>query len=83
MVKTLTDLYPIEKIRGPSFRKANWNFNWTNTTIVMLPPLICLCGLIYGVPLVANTVYLGLIFYVINGLSITLGYHRLFSHKAF
>lgn len=64
------------------FRKLNW----TNTLFLTLTPIVGIGGLAY---LLANhelywqTIVLTIIFTFIGGFSITAGYHRLFSHKAY
>eukprot|EP00759_Apiculatamorpha_spiralis_P012244 PhF_6_TR19278/c0_g1_i1/m.28342/K00507/SCD, desC; stearoyl-CoA desaturase (Delta-9 desaturase) len=73
----------LKEIQGPSLRKGNWSINWVSTTILVFPPLAVLGAIMYGVPLVWNTFVLFVIFYALCGLSITAGYHRLFSHRAY
>lgn len=56
--------------------------NWLSTTIIFAP----LVGLVIGVccvPLCRNTFILAFVQYVLTGLGITAGYHRLWSHKAY
>ena len=57
--------------------------DWISTTIIVLPPLMVLAAIIAGVELQWNTAIVGMIFYTLNGLGITVGYHRLFSHRSF
>lgn len=78
-------LLPHEKAsrEPPQFSKGNFEFNLLNCAIVGLPPLMVLAAVIYGVPLQFSTFCVGLLFYGLNGLGITVGFHRLFSHRAF
>ena len=60
--------------------------NWPNTIFILSTTLVALIGvpwyvLQHGVD--AMLIGLTLFFYIATGLSITLGYHRLFSHRAF
>lgn len=60
--------------------------NWTNTLFLTLTPLfgiLGLIGLIESHNIYWQTLILGLIFTILTGLSITCGYHRLFSHLAY
>ena len=62
------------------------NIDWVNFLFLLLTPVFALLtiwvwlqkdGFSWG------PVILGIIFYLLSGLSITAGYHRLFSHKAY
>lgn len=60
--------------------------NWTNSLYLILSPFIAAFGTWYWVESGAfnwNTVILASILYVFCQVSITAGYHRLFSHRAF
>jgi len=57
--------------------------DWISSTFIFAPPLMVLAAMLSGVALQKNTAIIGLIFYFINGFGITMGYHRLFSHRAF
>jgi stearoyl-CoA desaturase (Delta-9 desaturase) len=52
---------------------------------VVVPPLglLSAAGLLWGVALRPLDVYLFIGFYIATGLGITVGYHRLFTHKSF
>ncbi len=78
-------LLPHEKPprESPSFRKGNWSINWINTIVVLSPPVLLLGAILYGVPLTLSTFIVGVVMYALNGLSITGGYHRLFSHRSY
>ena len=60
--------------------------NWPNTIFILSTTLVALVGVpwylwVHGMD--AMMIGLTLFFYIATGLSITLGYHRLFSHRAF
>lgn len=60
--------------------------NWTNLLFLVLTPLIAIVGTIFIVASGAfhtATLVLALILFFIVGLSITTGYHRLFSHQTY
>nr|CCC92353.1 putative fatty acid desaturase [Trypanosoma congolense IL3000] len=68
----------------PQWSKGNYDINWVAVVVLIFPPLACAAAIAAGVPLQTNTLIVGLIFYVFNGMiGITLGYHRLFSHRSF
>jgi stearoyl-CoA desaturase (delta-9 desaturase) len=56
--------------------------NWLSTSIIFTPLIGLLIG-VYFVPLQYNTFVLSFVQYVLTGLGITAGYHRLFSHRAY
>lgn len=78
-------LLPTEQAKKPvpSWEKGDFKINWLNTTIITFPPLAVLGAIIYGVPLTWPTFVVAVVFYFLNGFGITVGYHRLFSHRAF
>eukprot|EP00405_Crypthecodinium_cohnii_P043620 CAMPEP_0206573420 /NCGR_PEP_ID=MMETSP0325_2-20121206/28829_1 /ASSEMBLY_ACC=CAM_ASM_000347 /TAXON_ID=2866 /ORGANISM="Crypthecodinium cohnii, Strain Seligo" /LENGTH=202 /DNA_ID=CAMNT_0054077809 /DNA_START=73 /DNA_END=678 /DNA_ORIENTATION=- len=67
----------------PSFTKGNYEINWLSTNIICIPPLIVLTAFLAGMRPDPRTGIVFFIFYFLNGLGITAGYHRLFSHKAY
>lgn len=67
----------------PRFVKGEYQINWISSLILILPPLAVIGAAIYGVPLETKTMIVFLIFFWINGLGITMGYHRLFAHRAY
>ena len=67
----------------PSFLDGHFKINWLSTAIICVPPMLIAAAILNGVQLQFNTAIVGLIWYLINGFGITLGYHRLFSHRAF
>lgn len=63
---------------------SNWHqhINWLNLILVVLIPLSGFISTLW-VPINVKTLILGFGLYVMSGLSITAGYHRLWSHKAY
>lgn len=60
--------------------------NWTNTLFLAITPVVAIVGLAYIVGHNAihwQTVLLAVLFTFATGMSITVGYHRLFSHKTY
>ncbi len=60
--------------------------NWTNTLFLTITPLVAIVGTIVIITsgnLHWATVLLALVFTGLTGLSITAGYHRLFSHRSY
>lgn len=78
-------LLPTEEAKhpSPSWTKGNFQLNYLNSAIVFLPPFAVLGAALYGIPLTLPTFVVALAFYFLNGFGITVGYHRLFSHRAF
>ncbi|CCF55909.1 hypothetical protein KAFR_0A04740 [Kazachstania africana CBS 2517] len=65
---------------------SNWykHLNWLNIILVIVIPLIG--WMVYftnAVPLKRETFYFAIFYYGIGGLSITAGYHRLWSHRSY
>lgn len=56
--------------------------NWLSTTIIFLPLLGLMVGVLF-VPLRTPTLILAIVQYVLTGMGITAGYHRLWSHKSY
>lgn len=68
----------------PSFKDGNYKINWIAVAVLILPPMLAFGAFLAGVSLVAKTMYALAFFYTFNGLlGITIGYHRLFSHRSF
>ncbi|AAZ13364.1 fatty acid desaturase, putative [Trypanosoma equiperdum] len=68
----------------PQWSKGNYEINWVAVAVLALPPLMGIGALMAGVPLQTNTLIVGVLFYIFNGMiGITVGYHRLFSHRSF
>jgi stearoyl-CoA desaturase (delta-9 desaturase) len=66
----------------PSFRKGNYQINWLNAAVVLLPPVMLIYAtLVLRVPLDARTFWVAVVAYFLNGWGITVGYHRMFSHR--
>lgn len=64
----------------------NWHqkINWLNFVLVVLIPAIGIyCAFKQFTTLDKNTLYFALAYYVVAGITITAGYHRLWSHKAY
>lgn len=88
--KEMTDLNDGSKdkihISEQPWTWGNWyqKLNWLNITLVILIPLsgfiVALSGL---VPLQRNVLMFAVFYYGLGGISITAGYHRLWSHRAY
>jgi stearoyl-CoA desaturase (delta-9 desaturase) len=67
------------------FDISQTRINWTNTLFLAFAHLVALGGIAYSIwgPLSGWSVLLGLVWFILCGLSITGGYHRLFAHKAY
>ncbi|AWU76203.1 hypothetical protein CAS74_000153 [Pichia kudriavzevii] len=71
--------------------EKDWSFdtffqkiNWLNLYLVVAFPLFAIAGAIYfQIKPTIQTVTLGVILFSLSGLSITAGYHRLWSHRAY
>lgn len=68
------------------FRLSNTKINWTNSSFLIGIALMSLTVVPYhiwthGIDLFQVSLFF--VFFIATGLSITLGYHRLFAHKAF
>ena len=64
-----------------SWRKLD--INWISTIIILFPPMGVVAALVMGIPVRLDTLLVGLIFYAFGGFGITMGYHRLHSHRAY
>ncbi|KAL7701448.1 fatty-acid desaturase [Lotmaria passim] len=70
--------------RQPSFHEGNYEINYIAVAVLTVPLLGVLTGICMGVPLQWKTFLVGVFFYLFNGcLGVTVGYHRLFSHRAY
>lgn len=57
---------------------------WISGSVVIIPPILLLYLVFWvGVELQYKTFLVGFTFYLLNGMGITAGYHRLFSHRSF
>jgi len=60
--------------------------NWVNTLFILIMPVVGVVGTmllcIFGIVHWPTWIFAGL-FWLISGISVTAGYHRLFSHKAY
>lgn len=64
----------------------NWHkhLNWLNITLVLIIPSIgWLIFLLGWIPLRYNTLLFSVFYYGLGGVSITAGYHRLWSHRSY
>ncbi len=60
--------------------------NWVNTLFLIITPIVAILGtisIVYTHTLAWQTLVLALFFTIMGGLSITAGYHRLFSHLSY
>ncbi|ODQ83114.1 hypothetical protein BABINDRAFT_159571 [Babjeviella inositovora NRRL Y-12698] len=64
---------------------ANWHehVNWLNVYLVVMIPVMGMAAAFFWVPPQLKTLVLAFGLYVMSGISITAGYHRLWSHKAY
>lgn len=67
----------------PSLSLGNYQINWVACMVLFIPPLMLVGAIAAGIPLLKQTMIACFFCYLFNGLGITLGYHRLFSHRAF
>jgi stearoyl-CoA desaturase (delta-9 desaturase) len=67
----------------PTFWSGNYKINWVAFLVLFFPPIAALCAFLYGVPVQKWTMLTTLLFHAFNGMGITVGYHRLFAHRAF
>lgn len=67
----------------PTFHNGQYTINWVSCAVLLLPPLLVAAAVLAGVPLTYPTFIAAIAAYLWNGLGITVGYHRLFSHRAF
>ncbi|KAF5222792.1 putative fatty acid desaturase [Trypanosoma cruzi] len=68
----------------PQWTKGNYEINWVAVAVLALPPTMVFAAILAGIPLLPKTLAVAAFFYVFNGMiGITLGYHRLFSHRSF
>jgi len=85
-VDVLTAIKRVKKRKSPMPR-ISWHLvHWPNTLFLMGTLLVTLIGVpiyLWNYGLNAFQVTLFLVFFMSTGISITLGYHRLFSHLSF
>jgi stearoyl-CoA desaturase (Delta-9 desaturase) len=67
----------------PTFAPGKYTINYVACIVLLAPPIIVAAAFLYGVPLLWNTFIVAVVAYFWNGFGITVGYHRLFSHRAF
>ncbi|KAI9593294.1 delta-9 desaturase [Syncephalis fuscata] len=60
----------------------NLRVNWPQAGLLLLSPLISLYA-IFAIPITRPTLIWTILYYFVTGLSITAGYHRLWSHRAY
>lgn len=83
--KALKEKYSKEKhISEQPWTRENWaqHINWLNATLVVAVPVIGMI-LSYWIKPTRYTFALAFILYVFSGVSITAGYHRLWSHRSY
>jgi len=83
--RKVTGVRPGEKAlrKPPTWSEGNYEINWLSSAIIGLPPLLALAAALFGVAFEFKTFIVFLIFYGLNGFGITVGYHRMFAHRAF
>ncbi len=67
-------------------KETKQKINWVNTIFLLLTPIIAIGGTIFiavAGKIHLATVYLGLLWLLATGLSITAGYHRLLAHTTY
>ncbi|KPA79360.1 putative fatty-acid desaturase [Leptomonas pyrrhocoris] len=70
--------------RQPTFHEGNYEINYIAVAVLTLPILGVIIAACMGISLQWKTFLVGFFFYWFNGcLGITVGYHRLFSHRSF
>lgn len=63
-------------------RKAAAGVNWMPAIWILSTPILAVYGF-YTTPIQSNTMILAFLGYMTAGLGITVGYHRMFAHRAF
>lgn len=70
--------------RQPSFHENNYEINWIAVAVLTIPVFGVIAAVLMGIPLQWKTFLTAVFFYMFNGcLGVTVGYHRLFSHRAY
>lgn len=68
----------------PTFTSGQYEINYIAVAVLCLPIMGVVGATVMGVELQLKTFCVAVAFYIFNGLvGITMGYHRLFSHRAF
>lgn len=67
----------------PTFSTGNYEINYVATAVLLVPPLLLAGAIAMGLPLLKETFIVTILCYFLNGFGITLGYHRMYSHRAF
>eukprot|EP01080_Neovahlkampfia_damariscottae_P012360 gene12360-6028_t len=65
-----------------NFFKNDPQIDWTITLFLLITPIMAIYGIV-TTPFNWKTYLLGFIFYYLGGIGITMGYHRLWSHRSF
>lgn len=74
----------MEHISDKPWTLSNWHdhLNWLNLILVVIIPMLGFYAAVHHPPQ-WKTLTLGFILYVLSGISITAGYHRLYAHKSY
>ena len=81
-METTTDTSS-KKFRKTKHLGSQDSINWVHVALICVPPVMVLGAVLAGVAAQANTIALGIAFWFLNIFSITAGYHRLYSHRAY
>ncbi|KAK9478950.1 hypothetical protein V1514DRAFT_329497 [Lipomyces japonicus] len=75
---------PYVHISEKPYTITNWykHLNWLNITLIIIIPVLG-CSWAVFTPLGLRTAILAFTYYALTGISITAGYHRLWSHRAY
>eukprot|EP00742_Colponemidia_sp_Colp-10_P010523 GILJ01011561.1.p1 GENE.GILJ01011561.1~~GILJ01011561.1.p1 ORF type:complete len:404 (+),score=49.95 GILJ01011561.1:74-1285(+) len=78
------DIKKLNKVLGENFEDLPLykRINWLHVSVLFGIPLIALYGC-FTTQLTLRTTLFSLIYYFLTGFGITVGYHRLFSHKSY
>ena len=70
----------------PISNKQDKHINWTNALFLTITPIVGIVGsviLAYSNQIPLKTIWLALCLIIMSGISVTAGYHRLFSHASY
>jgi len=73
---------PTSAILGPSWRRGDWQANWLNAGIIVLPVLMTVILGLYT-PLTVATAYWTGFYTALMSFTVTAGYHRCYAHRSF